>query len=487
MTGANLIVPFLVHLGECDVELALRRFAGTRQLLRDRARNAAASASLAFPHTRARRLPTITDVEAFRRPLGGHFRDASALRQPGTSSQLAGPVRFSVSDLPARARRRRLHVSDRARTGQAVRIASDRPAGSAEQRDAHGELDRICASTEYVVRLEGRQKAFGSLEPHAAREFRNRDLAWLIHRQIYLRRIDVLQLEYTVLGQYYGGYRRIPSFLFEHDVYFQSVARRLPFMASAFEKLQARWEYLRALRFELRLLPKLDRVQVCTRENADYLTSFLPCLKGRIDDDNRAGIDTSSYEFHGDQREPHTLLFLGSFRHPPNQEALNWFLANVFPKVRSAEPRVRLIVIGSDPPPRHSLPDDAAIELLGFVEDIREPLARYSVFVCPILSGSGIRVKLLEAFAAGIPVVSTRIGAEGLASVDGEFCALADDPEAFAQAVLKLLADPAQAAEMARRARTEVVATRDMRTMTEKLVESYRREVERMRLAANGR
>ncbi len=144
----------------------------------------------------------------------------------------------------------------------------------AEQREAHRELDRICASTEYVVRLEGRQKAFGSLEPHAAREFRNRDLAWLIHRQIYLRRIDVLQLEYTVLGQYYGGYRRIPSFLFEHDVYFQSVARRLPFMASAFEKLQARWEYLRALRFELRLLPKLDRIQVCTRENADYLTSF---------------------------------------------------------------------------------------------------------------------------------------------------------------------------------------------------------------------
>ncbi len=65
--------------------------------------------------------------------------------------------------------------------------------------------------------------------------------------------------------------------------------------------------------------------------------------------------------------------------------------------------------------------DDAAIELLGFVEDIREPLARYSVFVCPILSGSGIRVKLLEAFAAAWACrKSTRIGAEGLASVDGE-------------------------------------------------------------------
>ncbi len=60
------------------------------------------------------------------------------------------------------------------------------------------------------------------------------------------------------------------------------------------------------------------------------------------------------------------------------------------------------------------------------MEDVREPLSRYAVFVCPILSGSGMRVKLLEAFAAGIPVVSTTLGAEGLTSKDGDICALAD-------------------------------------------------------------
>ena len=202
------------------------------------------------------------------------------------------------------------------------------------QRDAHRELDDLCASTEYVVRLERRQRALGSMEPHAAREFRNRDLAWLIHRQIYLRGVDVLQLEYTVLGQYAGRYRRIPSELFEHDIYFQSIERRLEFMSNPIEKIQARWEYLRALRFELRLLPKLDRIQVCCRDNGEYLTSFLPKLKGRVDSDNRAGIDTARYEFRQDGREPFTLLFLGSFRHLPNQEALNWFLRGVWPRVR---------------------------------------------------------------------------------------------------------------------------------------------------------
>ena len=432
---------------------------------------------------RARRLAAIADGEAFRRPLGGHFRDAFA-----TLPAKPEPVRvLFVSPYPICPPVHGGGVFMYQTVRELVKLCELHlivMLDYAHQRDAHDELDAICASTEYVVRLEGRRKAFGSMEPHAAREFRNRDLAWLIHRQIYLRRIDALQLEYTVMGQYRGEFRRIPSLLFEHDVYFQSIGRRLPFMVSAVERLQARWEYLRALRFELRMLPRLDRIQVCTPDNAAYLTSFLPKLKGKIDDDNRAGIDTSRYEFRCAGREPFTLLFLGSFRHPPNLEALTWFVTNVLPGIRAKEPWAKLIVIGSDPPPRHSLPEDDAIELQGFVEDIREPLSNYAVFICPILSGSGIRVKLLEAFAAGIPVVSTRLGAEGLAQTDGEFCRLADEPETFARAVLDVLADPSKASEMARRARDEVVAKRDTRTMTEQLVASYSREIERMRGSA---
>src|SRR5256714_13526301 len=121
------------------------------------------------------------------------------------------------------------------------------------------------------------------------------------------------------------------------------------------------------------------------------------------------------------------------------------------------------------------------MQMLGFVEDVREPLSRYAIFVCPILSGSGVRVKLLEAFAAGIPVVSTRVGAEGLATKDGEFCALADDPAEFASRTLALLRDPETAAAMAERARGEVVANWDMAAITRRLVESYREIVKEKR------
>ena len=139
----------------------------------------------------------------------------------------------------------------------------------------------------------------------------------------------------------------------------------------------------------------------------------------------------------------------------------------------------RVMVVGSDPPPPEAFQHGPAVELVGFVNDIRESLGRYSLFLCPILSGSGVRVKLLEAFAAGIPVVSTRLGAEGLAHKDGEICALADDPADFAQHVVRLLRNPEEAAALAARARDYVVEQRDMLKMTQRMVASYRAEIAR--------
>jgi glycosyltransferase involved in cell wall biosynthesis len=351
----------------------------------------------------------------------------------------------------------------------------------ATEEAAHAGLAEQCASAEFVIRMKGAPHHLGSITPHAVTEFRNADLEWLIHRQIYLHTIDVVQLEYMPMGQYGASFRQIACILFEHDVYFQSIARQLPGMRNVIRRIKATFEYMRALRYELRLLPHMDRIQVCSADNAGYLTSFLPDLRNRIDADLRAGIRATDYSYSAGGREPETMLFLGSFRHLPNQEALEWFVRDVLPRIVDARPTAKLIVIGSDPPPRHSIPNSANVELFGFVPDIAEAMSRYAVFVCPILSGSGVRVKLLEAFASGIPVVSTRLGAEGLASEDGHICRLADDPQLFAEHVLNLFDHPDDAAAMAARARAEIVHNRDMPAMTRKLELSYRNELRRKR------
>jgi glycosyltransferase involved in cell wall biosynthesis len=351
-----------------------------------------------------------------------------------------------------------------------------------QEKDNH-ELREFCASAEWLVRPSGLPKDMGSLLPHAVREFANGDLEWLIHRQLYQKKIDVLQLEYTPMAQYHGSFRRIATALFEHDVYFQSIGRGLGHMIGVAGEMKARIEYLRALRYELGVLPAFDQVQVCTPANRDYLLSFRPELAPKLRDGLRAGIDTSHYEFRPDGREPLTMLFIGGFRHEPNRVAVEWFVRQVLPLILQRQPRARLVLAGSDPPAAHTYADFAAnLEMVGYVEDVRDPLARYSVFVCPILSGSGVRVKLLEAFAAGIPVVSTVVGAEGLASRDGEFCALADRPQDFADRVVDLLENPRKAAAMAARARAEVEATWDMAKVTARLVEGYRELVREKRL-----
>jgi GT2 family glycosyltransferase/glycosyltransferase involved in cell wall biosynthesis len=422
---------------------------------------------------RARRVAAVSDTEAFLRPLGGYFRDRFETLPVAPdrlnvlfvspypiSPPIHGGAVFMYQTARELAWLCSLHLL----------ILLDYEA----ERAPHQDLEKVAATAEYVVRRNGHKKEVGSILPFAVREFANAEVEWLIHRQIYTQRIDVVQLEYTALAQYSGSFRRIACILFEHDVYFQSIGSGLGRTRGALARGKATFEYLRAIRYELEAIRRFDRIQVCTRENKEYLLSFEPELAGRIDDDLRAGIDVGRYEFRVERREPYTMLFLGSFRHPPNVLALDWFARLVLPRVIEKCPQARLVVAGSDPPPRHSLPDiPGAIEILGFVEDVREPLGRYALFVCPILSGSGMRVKLLEAFAAGITVVSTRLGAEGLAANDGEICALADDPEGFAERIVELFADPERSANMAGRARAEVASRLDMRVITERLVSRY--------------
>jgi GT2 family glycosyltransferase/glycosyltransferase involved in cell wall biosynthesis len=423
----------------------------------------------AISRWRAHRLSMVNDTMALRQPLGGHYYDrylapSAVPEKPRvlfiSPYSIIPPIHgggvFMHQTLRELAKRCEVHaivMLDYAQEAEANRKG----------------LPEFCASVELVVRTVPEKIRIASTAPHAIGEFDIQEVRWLIHRQILTKRIDVIQLEYTPLAQYIEPYERIANVLFEHDIYFQSIARGLPFMKGALEIWKARFEYLRAIHFELETLPLCDRIQVCTRENRLYLESFLPKLKGRIEDGLRAGVNVSAYRFPGGPRKRMTMLFLGSFRHEPNRIALDWFVSEVLPHILAACPKARLLVAGSDPPRHHNYP--RAVNMLGFVDDIQPLFKECSVFVCPIRSGSGVRVKLLEAFASGIPVVSTVVGAEGFNS---DICALADDPAEFAARTVELLKDTNRGLEMARRARREVEQNWDMPVITARLVESYR-------------
>jgi GT2 family glycosyltransferase/glycosyltransferase involved in cell wall biosynthesis len=417
---------------------------------------------------RARSLSVVDDTEAFLRSRPSHFHDRFGSPSEGPLNVLFvspypilppvhGGAVFMLETLRELSRHVRVHAV----------VLLDR----ADQLEANAPLAEMCASLETAVRPNNH--SFLSLSPHAVEEFYSRDVQWVIDRSILLRRIDMVQIEYTPMGRYAGGFKRIGSAIFEHDVYFQSVGRLAGKIEDPLARAKAWFEYFRALRFEPSMLARYDHVQVCTRQNRDYLVSFVPELGDRIHSGLRACIDTRGYIYPRGPVERDTILFIGSARHEPNRAGVDWFVRYVLPSIIARRPNVRFDLVGFD---AQLCPDYAHhpnIRMLGTVANVKPLLATRAITACPILSGSGVRVKLLEAFAAGTPAVSTRIGCEGLADKDGEFCAIADEPAEFADRVWQLLEHPDQGDAMAQRARREVEENWDSERVTTRLVSSY--------------
>ena len=155
-----------------------------------------------------------------------------------------------------------------------------------------------------------------------------------------------------------------------------------------------------------------------------------------------------------DRAEQDVIAFSGNFGYHPNVSGIKFFVSKIWPGLRAQWPNLVLRLIGKNATAVSSMVEgDSRIELCGPVSNAVEELAAAKVVVVPLLAGSGTRLKIIEAWAAGRAVVSTRIGAEGLPARDGENILLADEPARFAEAVSKLLSSPAERARLGRAGR----------------------------------
>lgn len=140
--------------------------------------------------------------------------------------------------------------------------------------------------------------------------------------------------------------------------------------------------------------------------------------------------------------EANAIAFSGNLEYHPNVEAVRWFRTRIWPRIRERAPGIEWRLLGSNPEAVAAFTGgDPRIRVVGPVDDAVAHLSEAKVCLAPLLSGSGTRFKILEAWAAGRAVVSTTLGAEGLGAVDGEHLLLADNPGAFADAVLRLCND----------------------------------------------
>lgn len=260
---------------------------------------------------------------------------------------------------------------------------------------------------------------------------------------------------------------RTPVVLFQHNVEARIWERLAAEKSNPLVRLLFHDQARRMVAAEKSLSAKCSGVIAVSPEDAaDFREGYgLSNVMGAVP----TGVDTRFFQPPARRPAESGLIgFLGSMDWMPNIECVHHFVRDIFPRIRARRPDARLLVIGRDPAPslQRLAADHPEVILTGTVDDVRPELDRCELLVVPLRSGGGTRIKIFEAMAQGVPVVSTTIGAEGLPVVHGESIRIADQPDAFADEVLDLLESPEERAALATRARDLLVRSHGWDSVT---------------------
>ena len=232
---------------------------------------------------------------------------------------------------------------------------------------------------------------------------------------------------------------RARKVIFTHNVEGRIWQRQAAVAAGWLWRVVYRVESRRLARAERRYLPKADIVLTVSNADREVFSDFVPKEKLRT---VPTGVDTDYFRPE-EVEDSDGIVFTGSMDWAPNEDAVDFFCEEILPIVRRRIPNAVFWVVGRKP--SESLKKlqrkDPNVRITGTVDDIRPFFCKAGVYVVPLRSGSGTRLKIFEAMAAGKAVVSTTIGAEGLPVTDGDNIVIADEPEKFAGAVSELLQD----------------------------------------------
>jgi polysaccharide biosynthesis protein PslH len=207
--------------------------------------------------------------------------------------------------------------------------------------------------------------------------------------------------------------------------------------------------------YERSVIRTFEHTFTVTSVDKDFLLELFPQEKDTISTRITATpISVDCEEIQPVQRKSgsHEIVTLGTLHYPPNADGIRWFINEVFPLIRHSLPDVHLTVIGKNPPDDFLMQAErnpASITVTGYVPDLYPYFKEAAAIIVPVRSGGGMRVRILEAFAYGLPVVTTTAGLEGIEAVVDQDVIVKDTPLEFATAVTQLLVDPAQQQRLA--------------------------------------
>ncbi len=286
---------------------------------------------------------------------------------------------------------------------------------------------------------------------------------------------DVVQLEGLFVGVYLDAIKKNSKakiVLRAHNVEFliwqRHIANESSFLKRKYLKLQTN----RLKSFELKIISEVDAVVSITDIDKAFIQKICPgkpvftCITGVkvVDYKNTDGINV----------EPKTIFSFSSMDWMPNQEAVDWFLKNCWDRIHLAVPNCKFIIAGRNMPPRFQKLNSPGIEVMENVKNGRDFYNSHQIMLVPLLSGSGLRIKIIEGMAYGKAIVSTTIGAEGIKITSGKNILIADSPEEFSKAVIRLLQQPDKSKEIEKEARQFAEEEFDNKKVVSKLINFYK-------------
>jgi glycosyltransferase involved in cell wall biosynthesis len=289
-------------------------------------------------------------------------------------------------------------------------------------------------------------------------------------------RYDLLHVDQLTMSQYASLAREhgLRIVIDEHDVVSEVVQRvscTAPKLSPA--RWVARHEHPRLRDYEAAACRSADLVLTVTdRDRATLSTLAGDSTRMRT---IPIGVECSASTAPMPRRPGRTLLYVGTLYYPPNSDAVEWFLREIYPRVGVQVPDVRFVAAGARPSRRlRALARaDSSVCLTGYVSDLAELYSTSAAVVVPVLAGGGMRVKVLEAFANRVPVISTSLGYEGIEAEPGRDLLVADGAAAFAESVVRILIEPELGHRLAASARRLVERKYDWRLLAPRLESAY--------------
>lgn len=229
--------------------------------------------------------------------------------------------------------------------------------------------------------------------------------------------------------------------------------------------------------YEGRVVRSFDRVLAVTEIDRQALLQAAGQVGGDRISVIPIAVDTVKLRPVEQYTRSNSIVTLGTLHYPPNADGIRWFLHEVFPLVRDAVPEATLTIIGKHPPrdflqAAEAQPD--AVRVTGYVPDLDEYMSAAAVVAIPVRAGGGMRVRILEAFSRGLPVVTTTVGMEGIDALPGRELLTGDTALDFAGSVIRFLEDPDLRVQTGRRARALAEARYDWQVALQDLEAIYK-------------